>query len=1167
MFSVKLNDPSTKAVVDSTHGPAKTSFEAAPRTSSSSIQQVLRLQRTIGNRATIRLLERNAAVSSSRDSVDDAPTLTRSEPPSSRSPLLPIQAKLRIGDADDPLEREADRVADQVMRMPDRPSVAPRLSLSTSRDHAAQRKCASCEEEEEKLRRKENEHSRNSDHADMRLVEQTISSPGHPLDPLTRVDMEDRFGQDFGAVRIHNDPVAHQSSSAIDAYAYTYGNHIAFGTGQYQPDTEQGRRLLAHELTHVVQQGGAVERKQTTRNESNGAPPSSPGFEYSSAAPAIQRKYFLSFDPRPSGALIHSTVLPLFIKANTDLFIEAPIPGAKKEDVDKGRKGFADLYKATPTGGASRTIGIKFDDDGPAFLTSGGKLDSSVSGYSHNRSSAPQGGKHTPRVRQLRNAPTEIQIGDLKPGFSSESFLGQGQVSDYTSGIRNTASDIRNYLTTNPSEGDANTKWSPNPVSLASLTIPPGLEYPNGTAIKAQPLALYEESFFGAKRIREAYETGLMGRLFVYKDRAPGVWSYEWIPIPIPATTGSGKVNDILDRLNGDVIPAITTVSVDGGVARKPLPAPKTRTLNKVGRRRIQKSEKKFNDAEWKKQHLDPWRASAKAFLGSEKDVGNALVAKTLVDVEERAGHKIGIPAEVRERGKGLDKIKHWNRFGGLYGWLREKFDFVYVKFQKIVQKVKEKVKKLSKSSAAVKFGNWIKATAQVIFKIFKMVGAWAVNQIVDKLLNSLKEGVTNNLKKIVDMFTPEGVKSKIEEFEAVKEKYEKIIAEQEDSLLKTFFGDKLELFEKLEEFEKIADTASTIATLVEWGVRLLACASPPAVGCLWNLAISALQAAFAWLMQTCWFTKKVYAPVISYVEPVKRFPSEVASKIVTEANKYIPIPEGLDPLFAEIRVDTGDFKVDCSEAEDGPGKLTPERKEILDLAEEIGTDKLNAFLELMNKRGAGPWVLLTAERLKAVKGDLKKINVEELRRLAEAKTSPSAGTASLDQLLKEIGKYTKQEEQTEKAFFEQRKREKEQRDAKPGQTKGVGPDSRSGGAKPATQDKAAPLQVLDGKDHVIRGNLAQTKPTDNIYAEVIAPSLAHVKNNPGTISAQIYVDGALRYRVNNIVVRGVFGSEILATPTNIVYVVYYLEYGLQLNIDGQDVLWEQLRWSTSAAR
>ena len=79
---------------------------------------------------------------------------------------------------------------------------------------------------------------------------------GQPIPGVLRESMESRFGHDFSGVRVHTDAHASKSAESVDADAYTAGRDIFFGSGQYRPDTNDGRRLLAHELTHVVQQGG-----------------------------------------------------------------------------------------------------------------------------------------------------------------------------------------------------------------------------------------------------------------------------------------------------------------------------------------------------------------------------------------------------------------------------------------------------------------------------------------------------------------------------------------------------------------------------------------------------------------------------------------------------------------------------------------------------------------------------------------------------------------------------------------------------------------------------------------------------------------------------------------------------------------------------------------------
>ena len=90
------------------------------------------------------------------------------------------------------------------------------------------------------------------------IVYDVLRSPGQPLDAGTRAFMEPRFGHDFSGVRVHTDAKAAESARAVNALAYTVGREMVFGAGQYVPTTNAGRKLMAHELTHVVQQSSVA---------------------------------------------------------------------------------------------------------------------------------------------------------------------------------------------------------------------------------------------------------------------------------------------------------------------------------------------------------------------------------------------------------------------------------------------------------------------------------------------------------------------------------------------------------------------------------------------------------------------------------------------------------------------------------------------------------------------------------------------------------------------------------------------------------------------------------------------------------------------------------------------------------------------------------------------
>jgi hypothetical protein len=163
--------------------------------------------------------------------------------------------RLTVNEPGDAFEREADRVADQVMRMPD-----DSISIDASPPQVS-RKCEACEREDEgkeALQLKPAGPAEATAGAAPPIVHEVLRSPGQPLDPATRAFMEPRFGHDFSQVRVHTDTKAAESARAVNALAYTVRGDIALASGQYKHETTEGRRLLAHELAHVVQQEGSV---------------------------------------------------------------------------------------------------------------------------------------------------------------------------------------------------------------------------------------------------------------------------------------------------------------------------------------------------------------------------------------------------------------------------------------------------------------------------------------------------------------------------------------------------------------------------------------------------------------------------------------------------------------------------------------------------------------------------------------------------------------------------------------------------------------------------------------------------------------------------------------------------------------------------------------------
>lgn len=248
----------------------------APNSPARANHAVLRLQQAVGNQAAIGLLQSGL-----------------------------IQPKLHVGPADDAYEREADRTAQRIMRMPDpysneaRPLQAPISQV--------QRMCPECEEEQdEKVRRQardEDEEISEKEEDEERLQRKAKASGAPPLNagiesrlaslrgggrslpPPVRSFFEPRFNHDFSDVRLHTGSAAGEAARSINARAFTLGPDITFASGEYAPGTPRGQRLLAHELTHVVQQSGGSSRSANSESPTSRAIPTS-----------IQRKWIVN-DP------------------------------------------------------------------------------------------------------------------------------------------------------------------------------------------------------------------------------------------------------------------------------------------------------------------------------------------------------------------------------------------------------------------------------------------------------------------------------------------------------------------------------------------------------------------------------------------------------------------------------------------------------------------------------------------------------------------------------------------------------------------------------------------------------------------------------------------------------------------------------------------------------
>jgi hypothetical protein len=183
----------------------------------------------------------------------------------SKKKRLGLQTKLKVNEPGDIYEQEVDRIADQVMAMPTNSKIsdAPPRILRFAGESARQTNTLPAS------------------------VDLALASPGTPMEPTLRQDMENRFGYDFSQVRVHTGAAAKQSARDLNARAYTLGQDVVFGERSFSPGTQAGRRLIAHELTHVLQQSGSDSIGLSKSDEKRGLPPY---YHVSSAAQKVQRE-------------------------------------------------------------------------------------------------------------------------------------------------------------------------------------------------------------------------------------------------------------------------------------------------------------------------------------------------------------------------------------------------------------------------------------------------------------------------------------------------------------------------------------------------------------------------------------------------------------------------------------------------------------------------------------------------------------------------------------------------------------------------------------------------------------------------------------------------------------------------------------------------------------
>ena len=229
-----------------------------------------------------------------------------------KAPFFGVQAKLKMGQNGDKYEAEADSVANQVINKPNNSnisqtntsiqqkplaqSITPNVQLKSQEEEVVQQKAEEEEvqakseskiqraEEEESVQAKSNNKVSNKPPEDFTAQLNQNRNTGETLPVETQSKMEQNFGTDFSGITIHNNQQAQEMSDTIGAQAFTNGSDIYFNQGKYNPGSPDGDLLIAHELTHTIQQG-AVDGNKKPQNQASGNPPANTTIDSQAAQP------------------------------------------------------------------------------------------------------------------------------------------------------------------------------------------------------------------------------------------------------------------------------------------------------------------------------------------------------------------------------------------------------------------------------------------------------------------------------------------------------------------------------------------------------------------------------------------------------------------------------------------------------------------------------------------------------------------------------------------------------------------------------------------------------------------------------------------------------------------------------------------------------------------
>ncbi len=938
-----------------------------------------------------------------------------------------------------------------------------------------QRRCAGCEEEslqrqaeddEMRLRRKpaaaaesENDEetlrtSPSSDRADAALspdVEAGIRSlrgGGRPLGGSARGFFESRFRRDFGSVRVHDGERAADLASSVNARAFTLGTDIVFGRGQFSPSTRAGRTLIAHELTHVLQQNPSILRSKPASGVDR-RPAGGQLHSLTSASPEkLQPKLY--WEPASmNGTKTHEAVLEKIRDKNSGhIFVEAPIPHATKAGFGAGFKyGFADLIRVSGFG--KRAFGVRFtDSESPLPVPAPTRRFNKA--YLPIKSAPRTDGKGG--IANIGLGATTVKIADLKPAPASPSGTrGKKQIQNYQGGLKHTR-DLSNKW----AKKKGVKEWALKDGNLqfwTDITVPETL---SGSKFHNQPLVVKEftwqqssddkQHWLPSKAVYKPPVGATQVRGFLKLNKAKhGIIQYRWAPsFPYSRKTLTASVSHLSDKEVGPLLRDLHTIEVKkvqgklhpsvGGAAMR------ARGLVQRKRSNVKVNTKvadKFDLAAWTKKR---WKLSQKYQpLRRIPEVSDRRTARFLIEADKDAGNPDGL-ASNRPIAADLVNIKRVKKLDlwtdmrkaapvRLLGRLRKTFGRTFVAVANRIHSVRNRIRGLlEKRRAKPKPNSYAAVAILAIWRVAVAILTPVFRSTLAALTESLRLGVKSRLEpRLKALVDPDKLlaAAQAQAGAAVKENFPELFAiVKKIEAARTTIQGKVDEFEKrfgkeLRQLESLTEKARTVGSIIQVAMIAVQCATPPLWGCLKLLASTLIARLANKVMQWC-SVQKSFQNLALKVSFLQKLPKQLAETFI----KVLPtqIQEFFDrgPIDALTAPKPADLK-DCNPKGHPKGSREPTRKQkaYADLMvqlgcgvdrESAGCAKFRALMDLMKKQGVGAREIAPAE-IRALGPLLKndEIKSSDIREAARVQGPSKKATAaeflkSLPKQLQEAG-------------------------------------------------------------------------------------------------------------------------------------------------------------------